>query len=366
MVAQRAVRKQQDTSRPQQNGSADHASRSAAEAGGTKAGRGSLALLRPVAETFNAAVAQCVQDADPESVHRLRTGSRRLQAMLEATLREDGVAGNALDQPARAWLRQLKQVRRAAGAVRDLDVQGKLLEKWIDKRVATPAGSNEADPGKDASRLQVQAELLDAWLKNERRHLAHGMQKQIGKRQPRLAERQTALFLAIVASPRINVESPRTADTVALEDFVRAADTMPLLDADNLHDFRKATKKARYVAEAGAEGQRLSSVAKALKRVQDAIGEWHDWLCLAEDARVAQGQDAPELTAALQHEVERYLAAAMKTTQIMRGRLSGEWIASRRSDAPEKRPSAGTAVAAAKRMAAAPAGRDLEAVKRQA
>ena len=44
----------------------------------------------------------------------------------------------------------------------------------------------------------------------------------------------------------------RPADAVALEDFVRAADAMPVLDAENLHDFRKATKKARYVAESAA------------------------------------------------------------------------------------------------------------------
>ena len=33
--------------------------------------------------------AQCVEDADPDAVHRVRTGSRRLQAMLEAMLREN-------------------------------------------------------------------------------------------------------------------------------------------------------------------------------------------------------------------------------------------------------------------------------------
>ena len=70
-----------------------------------------------------------------------------------------------------------------------------------------------------------------------------------------------------------------------------------------------------------------SNVAKALKRIQDAIGEWHDWLCLGEEAEAALGQDAPELTAALQGEIERHLAAALKTTQSMRGRFLGEWMA---------------------------------------
>ena len=84
-------------------------------------------------------------------------------------------------------------------------------------------------------------------------------------------------------------------------------------------------------------------MAKALKRVQDAIGDWHDWLCLAEEAKAALGQDAPELTAAFRREVERHFAAAMKTTQTMRGRLLGEWMAS--SQPPAKRPPAAVTIA---------------------
>ena len=138
--------------------------------------------------------------------------------------------------------------------------------------------------------------MLDAWLKGERKHLAHGMQKQIRKRQQGLARAAGCVpGCHRLCSPG-STRTPRSADAVALEDFVRAADAMPLLDAENLHDFRKATKKARYVAESGAEGQAYSSVAKALKRVQDAIGEWHDWLCLREEAEAALGKDAPDLT----------------------------------------------------------------------
>ncbi len=125
--------------------------------------------------------------------------------------------------------------------------------------------------------------------KDERKHLAHGMQKQIRKRQQGLEERQAAFLAAMGSVPLGSMRTARSADAVALEDFVRAADAMPLLDAENLHDFRKATKKARYVAESGGEGQAYSSVAKALKRVQDAIGDWHDWLCLREEAKAALG-----------------------------------------------------------------------------
>jgi len=287
-----------------------------------------LARLTATADAFNATVAQCAQDVEPAGVHRLRTGSRRLQAMLEATLRENP----AMEQPARAWLRQLKKIRRAAGAVRDLDVHRKMLEKWVgkDSPISSPT------PG---------AETLDAWLKNERKHLAHGMQKQFSKHQQALAKRQAAFMVAIGSLPPGEMRRLRPADSVALEAFVRANDTMPLLDAENLHEFRKATKKARYVAESGAQGE-ANSVATALKRIQDAIGDWHDWLCLCEKAKTVLGQDAPDLTALFEREVERQFTAAMKTSQTMRGRLLGEWMAS-----DGKRPPATVSISDGRRFA---------------
>jgi CHAD domain-containing protein len=268
------------------------------------------AQLAATAEAFNAAVAQCVEHAAPHAVHGLRTGSRRLQAMLEAMLRDHAPA--SLQKPAKAWLRQLKQVRRAAGPVRDLDVHRKLLEQWV---------AHESSP------LQEQAARLDGWLKGRRKHLGARMQKQVGKRRQALDERQSALWAALDSAPAGAMRVPRSTDAVALEQFMHAADTMPLLDAENLHDFRKATKKARYVAESGPEEQN-SGVAKALKRVQDAIGDWHDWLCLSQEADAALGKDATELASSLEHEVEQRFTVAMHTTKVMRGRLSGEWIAS--------------------------------------
>jgi CHAD domain-containing protein len=273
--------------------------------------------------------------------------------MLEATLREGGAAYRALERPTRAWLRELKQIRRAAGVVRDLDVQRKLLEGWVGQR------AKDAVPdGVRASKMPIQAEIkqaevLEAWLKGERKHLAHSMQKQIRKRQHRLAQGQSDLFTAMTRTPPARQRVVRSADAVALEDFVRANDAMPLLHMENLHDFRKATKKARYVAEAAAEGGKYSTVAKALKRVQDAIGEWHDWLCLGEEAKAALGQDAPELIAAFRAEMERHFAAAVKTTQTMRGRLLGEWMTVK---APGKQPS----------TALAPGDRDVASTQRTA
>lgn len=327
MVAKRAVRKQQDTSQPP-----------------VKAVLDPLAQLAPTADDFGTAAAQCVHDADSGAVHRVRTSSRRLQAMLEATLREaPAVVIRQVEQPARAMLRPLKQVRRAAGPVRDLDVHRKLLENWLGEGEPKPDEGNDS-PAQDkhANVLRAQAEKLDTWLKGERKHLAQGMQKQIRKRLQGLPQLRSTLWTAIAQIPAGTQRAPRGADAVALEDFVRAAEAMPQLDAENLHDFRKATKKARYVAESGAQGPGYSGVAKALKRIQDAIGEWHDWLCLAEEAKTALGQDAPELTAALEREVARHFTAAMDTILNLRGRLVGEWTAM--NPLPRKRSPAAVAI----------------------
>jgi CHAD domain-containing protein len=115
---------------------------------------------------------------------------------------------------------------------------------------------------------------------------------------------------------------------VALDSFARLASEMQVLDAGNLHDFRKGAKKARYVAELAAQGdEQAKQVGETLKKLQDEIGDWHDWLVLAEEAHTALGDKGTELTALLEAERERHFVAAMKMAAKLRGRLMGEWLA---------------------------------------
>jgi CHAD domain-containing protein len=103
---------------------------------------------------------------------------------------------------------------------------------------------------------------------------------------------------------------------------------MQVLDAGNLHDFRKGAKKARYVAELAAQGdEQAQQVGETLKKLQDEIGDWHDWLVLAEEAHAALGDGAAELAALVEGERERHFVAAMKMAAKLRGRLMGEWLA---------------------------------------
>ena len=47
-----------------------------------------------------------------------------------------------------------------------------------------------------------------------------------------------------------------------------------------LHRFRIDGKKIRYLAELAAENPETQGIIQELKRMQDVLGEWHDWVTL--------------------------------------------------------------------------------------
>ncbi len=291
--------------------------------------------LRALAEELHGTIAECIADAQVEAVHRVRTGSRRVEAMLETVMRAQGTRATAtrgeLAEAADRWLRQLDKVRRAAGKVRDLDVHRQI----VDKHYLNPAGEIEIvtvtknETVAAASPLHHQAKLLDGWLKHHREKRAVRLTKQLQKRRPKLQSAGEACLAALPQAARRDGRQARPVSMLALEDFLRLVDTMPVLDADNLHDFRKGAKKARYVAETGGEDREAKAIAKAINRVQDAIGDWHDFLILEDEAKQALGKNGAELREAIGRETARLLSSALRTTDTVRRRLVGEWLARR-------------------------------------
>jgi CHAD domain-containing protein len=187
---------------------------------------------------------------------------------------------------------------------------------------AGKAGSVAADSAQNANRLSGQAKRLDDWLKDNRHARAEGLRRQIKKAREKLEQRRAAFQLALQRIPALPLKPRHSPGMVALEDFVRVVDAMPSLDSGNLHDFRKLTKKARYVAESGG-GHSSQTIAKALKCVQDAIGDWHDWQSLADEAKIALEKDGDELTAWLEGQAEHFLAAALSITERARAAFGG-------------------------------------------
>ncbi|HEX3941434.1 MAG TPA: CHAD domain-containing protein [Acidobacteriaceae bacterium] len=293
--------------------------------------------LRKLAAEFNAMLDRCLSGAGVEEVHRVRTGSRRVQALVKTILREAG-AGSGLKKPAQEWLEPVKDLRRTAGPVRDLDVHRKMIEEASAKKqlaslsvpeASLPRGAAESAESEQGSEERSQAtqqiQALDRRLSEKRHRLADALTSKIAKAQRKLADREGAFFAALDDLHPHKRKTPRPASLLALEDFARAANSMPLLDAGNLHEFRKLTKKARYVAESGDEA-RSKAIAKALKRIQDAIGDWHDWMGLTAEAKSAHPEDAPQLIAWLEHKLDRSFLRALRITGRTRADLLEKWI----------------------------------------
>lgn len=201
----------------------------------------------------------------PERVHQVRTTARRLEAILEIVYPE------ATSRVART-LRGLKRLRRRAGAVRDLDVQAVALRTL--------------KIGRETERkARLLSTLADARAAKEAQFQKAIHHKKVEKLQKRL--QQTALEMAQASvPPEQNGQNwpPVWIDfdpvSASLRMFARLARQTKAITADNIHLFRTRCKRIRYVGEMAGMSPESKRVVGLLKRVQDSIGDWHDWQTL--------------------------------------------------------------------------------------
>lgn len=279
--------------------------------------------LRKLAQQFDLVLERCRDGAGEEEAHRLRTGSRRLQAMVESILRQSGSHADVLEKPARAWLRQMKRLRREAGEVRDLDVHRKLLRRAAQEAATTPPLSplgmlipSSLVPGSFAEELGA----FDTWMGERRHKYSTALVRSVKQRRGKLAAAQAAFLAAMEDLAGRRFPRHVSAARLAFEEFARAVDAMPALNVKNLHAFRKRVKKARYIAES-EDGEMAAALAGTLKRVQDAIGEWHDWQSLTEEAKIALKEGAPLLTPWLEQQRSHALIHALRVTRQARAQI---------------------------------------------
>ena len=285
--------------------------------------------LRKLTDALKETLTRCAHDPDVDVVHDTRTGTRRIEAALEAKLRNAGVQhgdeNDLLAKAVRDWERLLKRVRRAAAPVRDLDVHRKLLKKLVP---SSKEGTEQSQDAAGDARVS-QAWRLDDALHAEREKHAAPLKKSAAKWAEKLEEHFSVFAEALGQKPALRRRKPDAA-VMALDAFARLATQMLQLNAGNLHDFRKGAKKARYMAEAGGEDEYAGAVGKALKRLQDEIGDWHDWLILAEESRDILGDEGAQLTVEIERIRDSHYETAIKVAGRMRGKLMGEWLGTRR------------------------------------
>lgn len=206
--------------------------------------------------------------ADIRNIHRFRTNSRRVEALV-AELVSDSASKRKL-------LKQLSKLRKKAGKLRDLDVQQAFL-----KELKMPDRQNHR--AELIERLREEHELRARKIGQS---FDSGSLKKLRKRLRRAKtaakfEGLSPLQLAFQRLPR-----PQGAS----------------LDEEQLHASRIAAKRARYLAELAGDTSEAKEFIELLKRAQDEIGQWHDVLKLGQRAeKLFGGIRDSALVAALQN-----------------------------------------------------------------
>lgn len=306
---------------------------------GKKASNSIVSWLEHLAATWIGDLQHCLDDSGVGEVHRVRTGTRRLEAQLESLMEREGPFSGSLEKSIESWMRQMKKIRRAAGAVRDLDVHRKLMEKYTGTGKGGRKLHEEGQQGElernipspqEKTLLEQQAEMLDEWLRDQRDRQDGRLRKQIEKRLPDVEE-LSQRFLKDYAQRPYLPSSGGQPSSIALESFAKLCEDMPQLNAGNLHEFRKKAKKARYLTESAHQSAEAKKVGSWIKEIQDGIGDWHDWLALSEEARIALEDKDADLVKHLDEQVTASYAEALATTEKLKARLLKE--ASKRSQA---------------------------------
>jgi CHAD domain-containing protein len=179
-------------------------------------------------------------------------------------------AGHSAASAARRWNKHAEKLRDSLSAVREIDV-------FRDK-LSVLGGTLDAPSGyspRSSRACSRQIEELEVWLERERKAAAKMLIADLDRRQERLeslsVELETTQALGHSLLPVSSSSEVFKMCADAIADF-------PNLDADCLHDFRKRIKNVRYLAELFAEtDQQAARLATALKAMQGAVGEWHDW-----------------------------------------------------------------------------------------
>jgi len=186
----------------------------------------------------------------PKSVHKFRTNSRRVEAVLSEVVPE-------LNRNDKKLLKLLSRLRKKAGRVRDLDVEVASL-----RSLKIPGGNGH------------KSQFVDA-LVQERANREEKLAKAFDRKTAAKVRKRLKRATDDLAIPK-NSE-PVTSTLSKLAEL--SPDHAPLTEK-TLHQYRIIGKRARYIAELADGDSEAKRVVEQLKHMQDVIGDWHDWLKL--------------------------------------------------------------------------------------
>lgn len=227
-------------------------------------------------EDLRGPVRRALRSWDVDAIHHARVTTRRLTAAM------DLLRPLLSDDPRRAFAKSLRKLRRTLGPLRDADVMLLHLEAmrmpascavgaaWVSNRLR----ERRADLRRQAARGPSAAKFiagLAGWVDLE--HEVHESQQTAALLLRRIVPTQVRAF----AERANRVARPRQEGAAQQGTDARST--------DDVHELRIAGKLLRYTLElAEPLGYALPrSVTRDFKKLQDALGLWHDFAVLTEE-----------------------------------------------------------------------------------
>lgn len=269
-------------------------------------------VVRPIATLHDrimrleAAIVVCRARPKKDPVHTLRKATRYVEAQLALLELVPHLPAHA--KQADKVRKRLKSVRKAAGTVRDFDVQRSLVKDDAPNKpaVKTDSPGEKTAPAND--QMHRDAKALAKELKLQRDQETAKLTALLRVEEKRLAKRLTKLEEALESAVQHTIPADRL--TASIERWFRANTPHPpangrsgkqtgrkhevhAMDEDALHALRKASKLCRYMAEGlPANLPEAKRLASRFEAIQEAGGKWHDWLLLQEIAAKYHGNGA--------------------------------------------------------------------------
>ena len=269
--------------------------------------------LRLTFQSLGRQLTKLSHDPCPENVHHLRTHTRRVEVLVTAFT--GSTSGND-----RKLLKLLSRLRKKAGRIRDLDVQ--------------LAALGDLAMNRDGHRKSQLIRRLEEERQTRNVKLAKFLDRE------RLGEIRKRLKKAAANRTQIDPLD------LAIEQLSELGAYDSRLNEKTLHQYRIVGKRSRYLAEVAVQEPRAERLIEALKKLQDAIGDWHDWLKLEQQARKAFAEtDDSLLLSTLRRTTAAKFGHAVQVLNETRGTVRGLTVA----PIPSARvaPAAKTATAAA-------------------
>lgn len=274
--------------------------------------------------------AEVLKDKDPEALHQMRVGMRRLRTA--AT----GFAP-ALDLPPAAQERQIGKIARILGVLRDLDVLKEALENQYkpalpksEQKVINIAldylETKRSDAFKQVKRTleeksnyQKMKQGFQDWFKEPKYQVT--AQLPILEVLPDLLLPEVSEFLLHpgwlvgVESEENRIRPKENLNHQAVEEQLNQQGEM-------LHDLRKQAKRVRYQMELFTDfyGESFAAYCQDVKKVQEVLGNIQDSMVLGEFLTEALRTEKAKLPEKLSKELAESRYQAWQEWQVLQAR----------------------------------------------